>query len=58
MTTYTTWDALMHYARAVGDAKKLNDSELIQKAEEQLAEYEMLVKQSDGMILPTSFGEV
>jgi hypothetical protein len=52
MTTYTTWNALMHYAKAVGEARKYGTSDDIEQAETQLSEYEQLVKTSDGMILP------
>jgi hypothetical protein len=52
MTTHTTWNALMHYAKAVGEARKYGTSDDIAQAETNLSEYEQLVKKSDGMILP------
>lgn len=58
MKIITSWHTLMLYAKAVGDAKKVNDSEALKLAEQQLHDYEQLVKHSDEMLTGFTRGEL
>lgn len=58
MKIVTSWQTLMQYAKAVGNAKKQGDVEALQEAEKQLKTYEDLVKRSDHTITGFTYGNL
>lgn len=58
MTTYVTWEALMHYAKQVGIASKSGDPEKLAKAEAELEAYKQLCLEADEMKMPFSSADL
>ena len=58
MKTIVTWEALMYYAKKVGNARKNGNEKEIKEAEKQLREYEKLCLEADEMILPFHHGDL
>lgn len=58
MKIITSWQTLMQYAIAVGNAKKSGDVEALRVAEEKLTEYEDLVKRSDETLTGFTHGNL
>lgn len=58
LKTVTSWSTLMHYARALGEARRRGVPEEIAKAEAEHESYRQLCLASDEMMLPSTAGEL